>query len=134
MAPVRDTFTDIAAILIPWPDEHPDSDDFSHLNEQTEREQLAAIETMELAWEHDDQDPVLAAIHHARMKMLAAEQELRRLLAYARESTRPRPYTQADLAEAAGMSISGIRTAYDQDEIDYVNTSINTRAPRQPDR
>ena len=37
---------------------------------------------------------------------------MRVLLAFAREITVPRPYRLADLAEAAGMSISAIRAAY----------------------
>ncbi len=45
---------------------------------------------------------------------------MRRLLAYGREFTRPRPYRLADLADAAGMSISGVRTAYDAEEIAQV--------------
>lgn len=36
---------------------------------------------------------------------------------YGRDFTRPRPYRLEDLARAAGMSISGTRTAYDDDEI-----------------
>ncbi|MEV0734170.1 hypothetical protein [Polymorphospora sp. NPDC050346] len=34
------------------------------------------------------------------------------LIAYGREFVQPRPYTLGDLAAAAGMSISGTRTAY----------------------
>jgi AraC-like DNA-binding protein len=52
--------------------------------------------------------------------MLAAERDLRLLLAYAREFAEPRPYRLEDLARAAGMSISGVRTAYDHDEITQV--------------
>ena len=44
---------------------------------------------------------------------------MRVLLAFAREITAPRPYRLADLAQAAGMSISGIRTAYTQADIDH---------------
>ena len=43
---------------------------------------------------------------------LRAEQDIRTLIAYAREFTRPRPYRLIDLAQAAGMSVSGVRTAY----------------------
>ena len=43
---------------------------------------------------------------------------MRLLIAYGRCFTHPRPYKLIDLANAAGMSISGIRTAYDTDEID----------------
>ena len=56
---------------------------------------------------------------------------MRLLIAYGREFTRPRPYRLEDLARAAGMSISGIRTAYDQDEIAEVARLTGTR-PRRP--
>ncbi len=48
---------------------------------------------------------------------------MRLLLAYARES-HPRPYRLADLAQAAGMSISGIRTAYTPADIETVSTLL----------
>lgn len=63
---------------------------------------------------HDPLLTTLAALRRPRHDLDAA---LRRLLAYGREFTRPRPYRLTDLADAAGMSISGVRTAYDADEI-----------------
>jgi hypothetical protein len=56
-------------------------------------------------------DPLLAALADAARRKRRADHDLRLLLAYAREHVRPRPYRLADLAQAAGMSISGIRTA-----------------------
>ncbi len=63
-------------------------------------------------------DPVLAALKDARDRRDQADRDIRILLAYARELTSPRPYRLADLAAAAGMSISGIRTAYTRTDID----------------
>ena len=60
---------------------------------------------------HDD-DPVLAALRAARDRRDQADRDIRILLAYARELTTPRPYRLADLAEATGKSISGVRTGY----------------------
>lgn len=57
-------------------------------------------------------DPVLAALVEARDRKDQADRDIRILLAYARELSRPRPYRLIDLAAAAGMSISGVRTAY----------------------
>jgi AraC-like DNA-binding protein len=57
-------------------------------------------------------DRVLAAIADARTRRDQADRDIRILLAYARELTAPRPYRLADLAAAAGMSLSGVRTAY----------------------
>jgi hypothetical protein len=64
------------------------------------------------------EDPLLAALADAKRRKEQASQQIRLLLAYAREHTQPRPYRLADLAEAAGMSISGIRTAYTQADIE----------------
>ena len=50
---------------------------------------------------------------------------MRLLIAYGREFTQPRPYKLEALAAAAGMSISGTRTAYGEDEI--------TESPTSPD-
>ncbi len=62
-------------------------------------------------------DPLLAALTDARQRKQQAEHDTRLLLAYARCLTRPRPYKLADLADAAGMSISGVRTAYTDDDL-----------------
>jgi hypothetical protein len=59
-------------------------------------------------------DPLLAALADAARRKQRADHDMRLLLAYAREHTQPRPYRLADLAKAAGMSLSGIRTAYTQ--------------------
>ena len=63
-------------------------------------------------------DPLLAALAEAAKRKQRADHQMRLLLAYAREHTQPRPYRLADLADAAGMSISGIRTAYSTADID----------------
>ena len=62
------------------------------------------------AWQATD--PVLAALRAARDRRDQADRDIRILLAYARELASPRPYRLADLAEATGRSISGVRTAY----------------------
>ncbi len=59
-----------------------------------------------------DPDLILAALHEARQRRDQADADIRILLAYAREIVRPRPYRLCDLADAAGMSISGVRVAY----------------------
>jgi hypothetical protein len=64
-------------------------------------------------------DPLLAALADAAQRKHRADHDLRLLLAYAREHVQPRPYRLADLAEAAGMSISGIRTAYTKADIEH---------------
>ncbi len=95
---------------------------------EDERAELAG--QLRLARDEGGEDPLLAVVERARDRMLAAERDLRLLLAYAREFAEPRPYRLEDLARAAGMSISGIRTAYDDDEIGEV-TAITRLAPRR---
>src|SRR5580692_4703288 len=65
-------------------------------------------------------DPLLTTLAGLRRQRHDLDAAMRRLLAYGREFTRPRPYRLTDLADAAGMSISGVRTAYDADEITHV--------------
>jgi len=62
-------------------------------------------------------DPLLAALADARCRKEQANKDIRLLLAYAREIVAPRPYRLADLAQAAGISISGARTAYTSGDI-----------------
>ena len=63
-------------------------------------------------------DPLLSALRDVRQRKEAADHDLRLLVAYAREVVRPRPYRLADLAQAAGMSISGVRVAYSRADIE----------------
>jgi hypothetical protein len=42
---------------------------------------------------------------------------MRLLIAYGRRFTHPRPYKLVDLANAAGMSISGVRISFDEEEV-----------------
>jgi hypothetical protein len=53
----------------------------------------------------------------AGARVRAAEHELRLLIACGRDFARPRPYRLEDLAQAAGYSVSGVRTAYGTDEV-----------------
>ena len=65
-----------------------------------------------------DGDPVLDALRSARERRDQADRDIRLLLAYARELATPGPYRLADLADATGKSISGIRTAYTTADVD----------------
>jgi hypothetical protein len=52
---------------------------------------------------------------------------MRRLLAYAREFVRPRPYPLRDLAEAGGMSASSVRTAFTTEDVDQIAHILGRR-------
>lgn len=78
-------------------------------------------------------DPLLTTLAGLRRQLHDLDAAMRRLLAYGREFARPRPYRLADLADAAGMSISGVRTAYDADEIRQVSLATGlTPAANKP--
>ena len=70
----------------------------------------------------------LAALREQQREQI--ERHIRACLAYAREFTSPRPYTLASLAEAAGLSISGVRIAYTTADCETVARALG-RAPRR---
>ncbi len=77
-------------------------------------------------------DPLLTTLAGLRRQRHDLDAAMRRLLAYGREFTRPRPYRLADLADAAGMSISGVRTAYDAEEIAQVAGATGLKPSASP--
>jgi hypothetical protein len=83
-------------------------------------------------WIATGQDPVLHELRQARKRLKQAQQDIRTLIALGREFTRPRPYRLTDLAEAAGLSPSGVRTAYGAREITYLIAIFN-QATTTPD-
>ena len=133
----RDIITDLADLTHPLPEQPDGLDDdqltgWSAMYEQAAEEREAYEQGLRLTWDHDhDFDPLLGEVAAARDAMLAAEARMRLLIAYGREFTRPRPYRLEDLARAAGMSISGIRTAYDDDEIAEVARLTGARPARR---
>jgi len=74
-------------------------------------------------------DPLLVALSEARRDRDVAEERIRRLLAFGREFAGPRPYTLAVLAAAAGMSISGVRSGYQQGDVDAVREALEATVP-----
>ncbi|MBT1185403.1 hypothetical protein HET69_15665 [Streptomyces sp. CJ_13] len=126
-------FTDIAAIChpMPAPGDVPEDiyNDVCH-SIHAQREEM--IHNLEAAADTDweENEPLLSAIGIARYRKEQAEGEIRRLIAYGREFTRPRPYKLSDLAAASGMSVSGIRTAYGPGEVADVEQTLG-RAARE---
>jgi hypothetical protein len=130
---------DIAALLNPMPapaDGGDESGDESYSRAAgaawQEREETA--EGLRMSWAEEDIDPLLSTLTSLRNRRLQLEADMRLLIAYGRCFTHPRPYKLIDLANAAGMSISGIRTAYDTDEIDQAAEILKRppAAPQQP--
>jgi len=130
--------TDLTDLTHPIPEEpreFADEDEgtgWRAMADEAIEEREAYEQRLRLTWDQqDDFDPLLDEIAAARYAMLQAEARMRLLIAYGREFIRPRPYRLEDLARASGMSISGVRTAYDEDEIAEVARLTGTR-PRRP--
>jgi hypothetical protein len=79
-------------------------------------------------------DALLEALRTVRQRKERVDQDMRLLLAYAREHVTPRPYRLADLAQAASMSISGVRTAYSQADIDLAARAVTADSQRHVHR
>jgi hypothetical protein len=72
------------------------------------------------------EDALLSAVRNARLRKEQADRDLRLLIACAREIVTPRPYRLADLAEAAGISISGVRTVYSRADVEQAAQLVAT--------
>jgi hypothetical protein len=128
----NDTCAEIAALLnpLPIPGEAAGEDGFQPPAEPILQDREEVTESLRLAWSEGDLDPLLSTLADLRRQRLRLEEEMRLLIAYGRRFTHPRPYKLIDLANAAGMSISGVRTAYETEEIDRVSEILG----RQPTR
>ena len=112
----HDICADIAAVLHPMPSP-TEEDDWGPPANQVWEEREEEARQLRLAWEEGGSDPLLCTLESLRTQRLRLEADMRLLIAYARRFTHPRPYKLIDLAEAAGMSISGVRIAYDDEEL-----------------
>ncbi|MGH3982435.1 MAG: hypothetical protein ACRDST_07040 [Pseudonocardiaceae bacterium] len=138
---MRNVLKDLSLLLYRTPslENVPDEAHGDALSEN-EQERTDYVDNMELALEAEDHgfDPLLSEIESARQAMLAAEQRMRLLIAYGREFITPRGYRLEDLAMAAGLSISGVRTSYGEEEIAEVAEILGAQpraarpSPREP--
>ena len=131
----RDIAGDVAAILhplpTPSPEEYADSPDvYDTWREDAAEEQQRLAEQLRRGTEDGEADPLLTALENELAAKQEAEANIRRLLAYGREFVRPRGYTLESLARAAGMSFSGVRTAYDDHEVGQVADRLGVTKPR----
>ncbi|MEU1813247.1 hypothetical protein [Micromonospora aurantiaca (nom. illeg.)] len=104
-----------------------DLDGYDAARQQADDERRQTADQLWTGWEEAAVDPLLAALAAARRAKERAETQIRHLVAYGREFVQPRPYTLADLAEAAGMSVSGVRTGYDHHDVDAVAEATGAR-------
>lgn len=135
----RDIVTDLVNLTHPLPG-HPKDDADDHEIDgwdawarglTQDREQYE--QSLRESWDHvDAYDPLLSEISAARAAMVAAQKRMRLLIAYGREFVQPRPYKLDDLARASGMSVSGVRTAYDDEEIAEAARLTGAKLHRRP--
>jgi hypothetical protein len=126
----RDLIDNITALVVRADPEGQPADVHGDIVAWSEGERAELAGQLRLARDEAGEDPLITLLERARDRMLAAERDMRLLLAYGREFAEPRPYRLEDLARAAGMSISGIRTAYDDDEVGEV-AAVTGLAPRR---
>ncbi|WP_351234798.1 hypothetical protein [Streptomyces sp. NPDC002133] len=113
---------------MPTPDDVSPGEFYPDACEQVERERAEHAADLQAQADGLDEDPVILAIGNARTRREAAEREIRLLLAYAREFHADRPYKLEQLAQAAGMTPSGVRTAFKDGEVGAVAKQIGRRA------
>ncbi|MGW3099665.1 hypothetical protein ACWDCC_40190 [Streptomyces sp. NPDC001102] len=137
-----DLIGDLAAIRIPLPqpgDVTP-QELYPDAFEEAEQAREDYAHALEAQCDGLQKDPLLIALGNARAAREAADREIRHLLAYGREFHGERPYKLEPLAQASGMTPSGIRTAYGPSEIETVARGIGrapdsrrTRSPAVPE-
>src|SRR5438132_781262 len=128
---LHDMCADIAALLNPMPapvggGDEADEEAYGHAADEALQEREDMAEGLRTSWAEEDIDPLLSTLAGLRNRRLQMEADMRLLIAYGRCFTHPRPYKLTDLPNAAGISISGIRTAYDTDAI---HEAANTLQP-----
>ncbi len=131
---VHDMSADIAALLHPMPERTGEGDEaFQDMAEATWQEREDLAEQLRLSWQEGGIDPLLSTLASLHEQRLQLEADMRLLMAYGRCFTHPRPYKLIDLARAAGLSISGVRIAFTDDEITQAAETLR-RPPVSDDR
>lgn len=118
-----ETDLDIAAILEP---PAPSTNDDGEYDDWLTAVENRAATLQGLTREHttnDGADPLLQSLERLRRRRNEIEQQMILLVAYMR-NVKPRPYTLQQIADAAGLSVSGTRTFYDADDTEVLAERI----------
>lgn len=129
---VKDLCSEAVAAAYPMPQAAADTatEDLVEAEYVVDEERHRRVEELRDAWDEGIiEDPLLTLIAEQRHARDQAEARIRRLVAYGRQFHRPRPYPLSQLATAAGMSISGIRTCYGDRDVDTVAHNIHRDPP-----
>jgi hypothetical protein len=123
---------EIAALLHPMPEQDESDDAYQAMKDATWQAREDLAEQLRLSLQEGGIDPLLSMLRQLHEHRLQLEEDIRLLLAYGRCFTQPRPYKLIDLARAAGLSISGVRIAFTDDEINQA-ADILQRPPVSDD-
>lgn len=124
---MREIATELAKVLQPIPAKARDesSDEYEERFKLSKEAQTELFgELISRAGGSSFDDPVLAYLEELAIRRREIEDHMRLTIAYAREFVRPEPYRLRVLADAARMSISGVRTAYNIDDTALIATRI----------
>ncbi|MEU4226159.1 hypothetical protein AB0F17_17825 [Nonomuraea sp. NPDC026600] len=127
---VEEIAHELAKILIPNITIGTDEDSKEHearLKALREQRRTITADLMMAARASTSEDPVLAKLDELAAQKRDIQQQMRLIVAYAREFVRPEPYRLRALAEAADMSISGARTAYTSADVATISTRIGRK-------
>lgn len=119
---------EVAAILEPAPADDCDDGATEYedwVNRLEERATSVQVMTRSYA-AGEGGDPLLLSLERLRRQRNEIEQQMILLAAYMRESIKPRPYTLQRIADAAGLSVSGVRTFYSDEDVQILAERIRT--------
>lgn len=138
----RSILEDVAAIVHPPPNpeaiDPPEAQDdaMADLWPDVEEARRQLVEDLAARWDAggEDYDPLLDEIARARDEARAAQTRMRLLVAFGREVVRPRGYELGRLAQAAGMTFSGVRTFYKPADVERVRSLLDEPSAAATDR
>ncbi|HLU73608.1 MAG TPA: hypothetical protein VKZ82_15555 [Nonomuraea sp.] len=121
---------ELAKILAPIPAQQPgepDPDYTKRYKTATDQHRALASELILSARAADLDDPVLARLNELSTQRQEIQQQIRLIIAYGREFVRPEPYKLKSLADAARLSISGVRGIYSLTDTATIATRIGRK-------
>ncbi|NYF40472.1 hypothetical protein [Streptosporangium sandarakinum] len=113
----------------PWPQEKREHFVQRRSEASRRRDEMRKRLTGPAGAPKDSSDLLISELRRLGRAKREVEEQMRLLVTYGREFIRPEPYRLASLAEAAGMSISGVRGMYGLVDIQRVADAIG-----RPDR